>query len=489
MIKQLLKILLFVLLFAFISVIPVNAENSKNETAVINSEKVQHEQNGNEQSEFEEEIEHPLPAPFMVIPFAALLLMIATGPLFYHHFWEKHYPKVAFLLGSVTVAYYLFILHDTHSLLHTLEEYISFIALLASLFIASGGILIKVDKKATPMLNVIILLFGAVIANIIGTTGASMVLIRPFININKDRIKAYHIVFFIFLVSNIGGALTPIGDPPLFLGFLRGVEFFWTLTHVWYIWLPTIIVVAIIFYFIDARNNEGEDKDVTYSGKIEFNGLLNVGFLILILISVFLDPNVMSWVPDLHPLPFGIREMIMFAVCYLSYKMSNKDNLKQNEFDFEPIKEVAYLFIGIFATMIPALQLIAHEANVMGEQLNAGVFYWATGLLSGFLDNAPTYLNFLSAELGKFGLNVDDPLQVLQFELNHPIYLQAISVAAVFFGAMTYIGNGPNFMVKSISERAGIEMPSFFGYLIKYSIPILIPIFTIIWLIFFYGVE
>jgi Na+/H+ antiporter NhaD/arsenite permease-like protein len=429
---------------------------------------------------------HSLPNPWMVIPFALLLIAIATGPIFYHHFWEKNYPIIAMVLGAITVSYYLVILGDTHSLLHTLAEYLSFIALLASLFIASGGILIKIDRKATPMLNAGILLFGALIANVIGTTGASMLLIRPFMKINKDRIRPYQIIFFIFIVSNIGGALTPIGDPPLFLGFLRGVEFFWFISNIWYIWLPTILVITAIFYVIDSRYAK-KDDNIEYTGKIEFQGLKNIGYLLIILISVFIDPGIMSWVPSLAPLPFGIREIIMFSVCYLAYKSADERILKSNEFDFEPIKEVAFLFIGIFATMIPALQLIGEQAKQLGGQINAGDFYWATGILSGFLDNAPTYLNFLSAELGKFGMDVNSKTDVLNFELTHPLYLQAISVAAVFFGAMTYIGNGPNFMVKSISESAGVKMPSFFTYMIKYSIPILIPIFTLVWLIFYYG--
>lgn len=430
--------------------------------------------------------EDHLPSVFMVIPFIVLLGMIATGPLFYRHFWEKNYPAIAILLGLVTVFYYLILLNDTHSILHTAAEYLSFIALLSSLFVASGGILIKVDKKSTPWLNAGILLFGSVIANIIGTTGASMLLIRPFIKINKDRIKPYHIVFFIFLVSNIGGALTPIGDPPLFLGFLRGVEFFWVIGHVWYIWLPTILLITLIFVLIDSRNVSKVETDEKFSGKIEFRGMKNVFYLLVIVISVFIDPAIISWVPSLSPLPFGIREIIMFSMVIIAYQTADDDILKANEFNFEPIKEVAYLFLGIFATMIPALQLISHEANVLGEKLTPGIFYWATGVLSSFLDNAPTYLNFLSAALGKYGMDVTLPSEVSGFAQLHPIYLSAISVAAVFFGAMTYIGNGPNFMVKSISERSGIKMPSFFGYMIKYSIPILIPIFTIVWLVFYF---
>jgi Na+/H+ antiporter NhaD/arsenite permease-like protein len=194
----------------------------------------------------------------------------------------------------------------------------------------------------------------------------------------------------------------------------------------------------------------------------------------------------MSWVPDLSPSPIGLRELIQFSVVLLAMKTSDKEILKYNEFDVEPIREVAFLFVGIFATMIPALQLISHEANVLGDKLSVGVFYWSTGLLSGVLDNAPTYLNFLSAALGKFGLNVNNPADVKEFMAIDEIFLQAISVAAVFFGAMTYIGNGPNFMVKSIVERAGIRMPSFFEYIYKYSLPVLIPVFTIVWLVFYF---
>jgi Na+/H+ antiporter NhaD/arsenite permease-like protein len=429
------------------------------------------------------------PSPFLVIPFVVLLLMIATGPLFYHKFWDRHYPKVAIALGLITAGYYLVALRDDynmHALMHSVKEYLSFIALLGSLFVASGGIMIKVDKKSTPLLNIAFLAIGSVIANVIGTTGASMLLIRPFIKINKGRIKPFHIVFFIFLVSNIGGALTPIGDPPLFLGFLRGVPFFWTLFHVWYIWIPTILVVLAIFYVFDSQDlKKHKNDDVEeHTGKIEFKGLKNLAFLAIILISVFLDPNVLSWVPSLAPLPFGIRELIMFAVMYFSYTMANEDALRANEFDFEPIKEVAFLFIGIFLTMTPALQLIGQMAKENSDQLNDTLLYWATGSLSAFLDNAPTYLNFLSAAVGRFNLDINLVSDVREF-VTKDMFLQSISVAAVYFGAMTYIGNGPNFMVKSISERSGIRMPSFFGYMMKYSIPILLPIFIVVWFVFF----
>ena len=429
-------------------------------------------------------VEHELPQTFMVVPFIILLLMIATGPLFYKHFWEHHYPKVSVVLGAVVVLYYLFYLHNYHSLTHTLAEYISFIALLSSLFVASGGILIRVDRKSTPIANVIFLLVGAVISNIIGTTGASMLLIRPYIKMNRDRLQPYHIIFFIFIVSNVGGALTPIGDPPLFLGFLSGVPFFWVIQNVWHIWIPAVILILAVFYLFDMLNKKDVDV-VEYSGKIEFKGMKNLLYLLVIILAVFIDPAVIPGIPSLAPLPFGIREIIMFAIVFISYKHADPKILKDNEFDFEPIKEVAYLFIGIFATMVPALELIAHEANVLGDKLNQGVFYWATGSLSAVLDNTPTYMNFLSAAMGKYGLNVTVKSEVLHFVSVDNVYLAAISVASVFFGAITYIGNGPNFMVKSISERAGIEMPPFFTYVVKYSLPILVPIYGIIWFIFF----
>lgn len=423
----------------------------------------------------------------MIAPFVLLLAMIATGPLFYAHFWEKHYYKVAIALGLFVVFYYWFVMKDTEHLLHTLGEYISFITLLGSLFVASGGILIRVDKKATPFVNVMMLFIGAILANIFGTTGASMLLIRPFMNLNKKRLKPYHIIFFIFLVSNVGGVLTPIGDPPLFLGFLKGVSFLWFFGHAWFIWLPAVAVILAIFYFVDL-NNKSDKEDLTeYTGKIEFKGFKNLIYLALILGSVVIDPNVMSWVPSLSPLPFGIREIIMTAILIIAYKTADKKILEYNEFTFGPIKEVAFLFIGIFATMIPALQLVAYQAGIMKDSLTQGIFYWMSGGLSSILDNAPTFVTFLSGAMGRVGLDMNSKVQVQQFAAQYPVYLQAISVACVFFGANTYIGNGPNFMVKSIAESSGLKMPSFFGYIVKYSLPVLIPVFFVIWLIFFRG--
>lgn len=435
-----------------------------------------------------------------VIPFVLLLLMIATGPLFYEHFWHQNYPKVAVVLAGIVVLYYLFGLHNTHGPVHALAEYIQFISLLTGLYVASGGIMILIDRKASPITNVILLLSGAVLANLIGTTGASMLLIRPFIRLNKGRIKAYHIIFFIFMVSNVGGSLTPIGDPPLFLGFLKGVPFFWTLTNNISAWVFGLLLLAGMFYLIDYRFNkklklEELDLPTEYSNKTTIVGTRNFFWLAVVIGAVFLDPNVIEWMPaiDYHGQKFSfVREIIMLSVAYLSYKLASKKAIEGNEFNFEPIREVAFIFIGIFGTMMPALELVSNFASSPegAKMISHNTLYWGTGILSGFLDNAPTYLNFLTAAMASQGGNINNIADVTGYANgglfeNSIIYLKSISIAAVFFGAFTYIGNGPNFMVKSIAEGVGIKMPSFFGYIIRFSIPFLIPLFILTWLIFF----
>jgi len=433
---------------------------------------------------------------WLVIPFIVLLLMIATGPLFYEHFWERNFHKIAVGLALLVVLYYVFVLHNVHQPVHSLAEYVQFIALLAALYMASGGILIEIDKKSTPMANVFLLLGGALISNLIGTTGASMLLIRPFIRMNKDRIKAFHIVFFILMVSNIGGSLTPIGDPPLFLGFLKGVPFFWTLAHNWSAWILALGLLAIVFYWIDKRSvsRVSAVKTTTYSNKISMVGKRNFFWLLLIILSVFLDPNVLSWVPSI---PYGgqqisfVRELIMLSVAYFSFRFADPIALKGNDFNLYPIREVAFIFVGIFATMMPALELVgAYAKSAEGAALiNHNTLYWGTGSLSAVLDNAPTYLNFLAAAMASQGADINNTSQVRDFALDlydqSAFELMAISIASVFFGAMTYIGNGPNFMVKSIAEQNGVKMPSFFGYIIQFTLPILLPILFLIWLVFF----
>lgn len=482
----------FVFLFFVFAISSLFAQNNTatveiNDTVIVKKQTTTITQGSIQEHKPQEQ----LPPVFSVIPFASLLLMLATGPLFFRHFWEKYYPIAAIGLGALVTLFYIFVMHDWHSMYHSLTEYISFIALLGSLFVASGGVMIKVHKKPTPIINVLFLLFGALIANVIGTTGASMLLIRPFMRMNQDRMKPYLVVFFIFIVSNLGGGLTPLGDPPLFLGFLRGVPFLWVTSKVLLVWLIGITLVLTAFYFFDKKNTTDDDPGRLYNNSIEFKGWRNIGFLAIIIGSVFLDPNIFDWVPVLPFVPFGIRELLMFAVMFFSFKFANNEIHKVNEFNFEPIKEVAILFIGIFLTMVPALQHISNFARVNSELFTTSTIYWISGSLSSVLDNAPTYLNFLSAAMGKVGLDVDSVADVKKFvELNSQpgtgiIDLIAISVATVFFGAVTYIGNGPNFMVKSIAEQRGIRMPNFLEYVYKYSLPVLIPIFVFLWLLFF----
>jgi Na+/H+ antiporter NhaD/arsenite permease-like protein len=354
-----------------------------------------------------------------------------------------------------------------------------------------------------------------------------MILIRPFIRVNRYRIKPYHVVFFIFIVSNMGGALTPIGDPPLFLGYLKGIPFFWVAEHLWYKWAIGIVAVLAIFYVIDLMSFNKLPASVRHGAEGaeeegEASGVQNIFFIVVILVAVFIT----------NP-PF-VREALMVLAAVGSYFTTKKDIHKKNDFNFLPIKEVAILFLGIFATMVPALDWLELNATKIGIQ-TSGQFYWATGTLSSFLDNAPTYLNFLSAAIGLFvneeivkqvshlvqthgsdagqvvgpyaveikntfatlmkyhsdlvaaGYVPVDDINVSYLIGNHNIYIQAISIAAVFFGACTYIGNGPNFMVKSIAEQSGIHCPSFFGYITRYTLPVLLPIFVVIWLLFFYG--
>ncbi|MCR4433969.1 MAG: sodium:proton antiporter [Caldiserica bacterium] len=397
-------------------------------------------------------------------PFALMLLSIAIIPLINHHWWEKNYPFVAIFLGALGLVLYLTMFKDLEAVWHTALEYFSFISLIGSLFVVTGGILIRIEGVATPWLNALVLFVGAVISNFIGTTGASMLLIRPFLRLNKTRLKPYLVVFFIFLVSNIGGALTPIGDPPLFLGYLKGIPFFWLVEHVWFIWLFTIVLVLAAFLFFDFRNRKGLDEPA-FAGKrgVILLGKRNFLFLALIILAVFL--------------PTPVRELIMIGAAIASYSLTPHSIHQDHDFNFEPIKEVAILFFGIFATMIPALQYLETHAQSFGLH-SPGQFFWLTGSLSAFLDNAPTYLTFLSTAMGALGLDIHGLL------LQTPKDVVGISLGAVFFGAMTYIGNGPNFMVKSISDRAGVKNPTFLGYIVRYSLPVLIPIFVLVWFLF-----
>lgn len=412
------------------------------------------------------------------VPFILLLGAIAVLPLTNKHWWEKNFVFVSFGLSFLIAFHYMFQLKNAGVLIHTGFEYFSFICLIGSLFVVAGGIHINVKGQATPVLNSLFLFLGAILSSLIGTTGASMVLVRPWIRMNKYRLTAYHVVFFIFIISNIGGGLTPIGDPPLFLGYLRGVPFFWVLKNVWFIWLLAVGILTAVFFIFDAISHKKESLRIrrkeTVNEEWKFSGGYNIIFLIMIVGAVFIK----------HPR--FLREGIMLIAAGLSYLTTPKSVHESNDFDFGPIKEVAVLFIGIFVTMIPALEWLQKYAAQLGIK-SPGDFFWGSGVLSSVLDNAPTYLNFLSAAIGLSGVggSASENSSVAALLVGHSDYILAISVGSVFFGAVTYIGNGPNFLVKSIAEQSKVKTPSFFGYFFKYSLPILFPVFFLIWLIFF----
>ena len=403
-----------------------------------------------------------------VVPFAGLLLSIALLPLFAPALWARHYAKVCLAFGVPVAAFFL--LRAPRELLHTALEYASFLVLLASLFTISGGILLRGTLRGSAGVNSGILAVGALLANVFGTTGASMLLIRPLLRANAHRHRVAHVVvFFIFVVANIGGALTPIGDPPLFLGYLRGVPFFWTLRAMGLLWAVAVGLVIGVFYLVDLRaialDAAAADGPAPAAGNarvpLSMEGKINLPLLMVVIGAVFL------------PTPW--REMAMAAAAVVSVWKTPAKVREENEFTWHPIEEVAILFAGIFATMIPALLILKARGAELGVVTPAH-FFWATGMLSSFLDNAPTYLTFFSLAQGVGGTQtvagVSAPL------------LQAIGAGAVFMGANSYIGNAPNFMVKAIAEEAGVRMPSFFGYM-AWSCVVLLPIFFLLTLIFF----
>lgn len=417
--------------------------------------------------------ENPIIPIFVYLPFVVLLLLIAILPLFHCPFWEKNRNKgIITAILSIPIAWYLLI-HFPHELAGRLEEYLSFILLLASLFIISGGILVSGDLRATPKNNAIFLLLGAVLANLVGTTGASMLLIRPLFKSISERKHIYHIpIFFIMIVSNIGGSLTPLGDPPLFLGYLKGVPFLWTL-KLFPIWLVTIGLLLGLFYIWDTlcyRKEERVDRetDNRVTAPVRISGKINFLFLVVVIITILLQ------------IKSPYRELIMVIMILLSLTFTPRETRKQNGFTFHPILEVAILFAGIFITMAPLLILLDAKGAGLGV-VKPWQFFWLTGGMSSFLDNAPTYVSFaaLAESVTKAAGHHLPVVAGIREDL-----LIAISCGAVFMGANTYIGNGPNFMVKSIAEEQGIKMPHFFEYML-YSGAILLPVFLLLTLLFF----
>lgn len=421
----------------------------------------------------------PLDVPFWaVLPFALLLLAIAVLPAVMPHFWHRDRNKVIVtaLLALPVAGWLLAVGPASHweslaRLGHAVGEYASFLILLTALYTIAGGIVVRGDLPGTPFNNTLLLAVGAVLANLIGTTGASMLLIRPALRINQDRKYAGHVpVFFIFIVSNLGGLLTPLGDPPLFLGFLRGVPFTWTLT-LWPHWLLTNGLVLAVFYFRDRRAWAREEAAVRAvrlaRPAIRLEGwVIGVPLLVGVVVAILLR------------LPAPWTEIILLALTGTSVWRTPRALREANGFLWAPVLEVAILFAGIFVTMVPALAMLEERGKGLGVT-EPWQFFWLTGMLSACLDNAPTYVTFatLAAGGGDFGGLVGGPGEVL---------LRAVSCGAVFMGAMTYIGNGPNFMVKAIAEQAGWRMPSFFGYMANTG-SVLLPVFVVVTVVFFRG--
>ena len=404
---------------------------------------------------------------YSIVPFAAMLLAIAVCPLWTPHWWEPNRNKlvVACALGLPVAGFYA--ARHPHVLLETVQEYVSFMLLLTALYVIAGGIRLTGDLRATPLVNTTFLATGSVLASFLGTTGAAMLLIRPVLQTNHERTRVTHtVVFFIFLVANIGGLLTPLGDPPLFLGYLEGVPFTWTfrlLPH----WLFTVLLLLLIYFVWDSVEYGREPApalawDIAEREPLRLEGTLNFVWLAGVLLAVaFLRA---PW-----------REALILALTGLSLWQTPRAVHRANEFSPHPMIEVAVLFLGIFVTMIPALELLRTRGGALGVR-EPWQFFWATGTLSSFLDNAPTYLTFLA--LGQ-GLRLSDEV----VGVPHAI-LAAISVGAVFMGANTYIGNAPNFMVKAIAEATRVRMPSFFAYML-YSGGILLPVFAAVTWLFF----
>ncbi|WP_421915173.1 sodium:proton antiporter [Mesorhizobium sp.] len=448
--------------------------------------------------------EHSLPGGSMslwwALPFAGLLLSIATGPLLFHQVWEQHYGKIAALWAALVVlpmALAFGVPAASEAVLHALlTEYLSFIILLFALFTISGGILVAGNIHGTPLVNAGLLLVGALLASVIGTTGASMILIRPLIRANDNRpFNAHVVVFFIFLVSNIGGSLTPLGDPPLFVGFLRGVDFFWTTTNLFRETLFVGGVVLAVFLALDITLHRREGgapkiKDPTPDSKVRIRGLPNIpllaGVIAAILLSATWKPGVSVSIAGVSLEPQNLaRDVIILALAFISLAVSRKEYREANGFNWGPIAEVAKLFAGIFICIVPVVAILraGHEgalaplvALVTSTQgtPNDLAYFWLTGALSSFLDNAPTYLVFFELAGGD--------ARHLMTELAST--LAAISAGAVFMGANTYIGNAPNFMVYAIARQRGVSMPGFFGYMV-WSGLVLIPTFLVAGLLFF----
>ncbi|MCP4692940.1 MAG: sodium:proton antiporter [Desulfobacterales bacterium] len=435
------------------------------------------------------------------IPFACMLLSIAMFPLLAPNFWHHHFGKVSAFWAACLALPFLYVHRGLalYEILHIiLADYVPFIILLWSLYTISGGILLRGSLRGTPLVNTVMLIIGAALASWMGTTGAAMLMIRPFLRANDYRKnRTFMVVFFIFLVANVGGSLTPLGDPPLFLGFLHGVSFFWTFKL-----LPHMVLVAVIllviYFVLDSYHYKKEgakppdEDEVKEPLKLEgvYNFLFLGGVVGAVLMSGIVDWGDVNTLGVHRAVADWVRDGLLILMGVVSLIATPIKLREDNNFTWFPIIEVAYLFIGIFVTMIPCLLILkagpkgelAFLVNAVREPYH---YFWITGALSSFLDNAPTYLTFFNTALGSFYAGMTEAQAVPLLMTDSAIYLQAISAGAVFFGACSYIGNAPNFMVRSIAEEAGTPMPSFFGYILKFSLIFLVPCFVIVTLVFF----
>ena len=435
------------------------------------------------------------------IPFACMLLSIALMPLLLPNFWHHHFGKISAFWASAMAIPFLVAFKGgaVYEILHIiLADYVPFIILLWSLYTVSGGILLRGTLRGTPMVNTAMLVLGTILASWMGTTGAAMLLIRPFLRANDYRkSRTFMVVFFIFLVANIGGSLTPLGDPPLFLGFLHGVTFFWTFKLMPHMLLMAVVLL-VIYFFLDtyfyrkegavAPQESGDKQPLKLEGT--YNFIFLGGIVGAVLMSGIVDWGEITTLGIHRATQDWVRDGLLIALGGASLLATPTRLREDNDFTWFPIIEVAYLFIGIFVTMIPCLLILkAGPHGALAFLINAVEkpyhYFWITGTLSSFLDNAPTYLTFFNTALGSFYAELTEAQAVPLLMTERTIYLKAISAGAVFFGACSYIGNAPNFMVRSIAEEAGTPMPSFFGYILKYSLVFLVPSFVIVSLVFF----
>ncbi|MBX3373431.1 MAG: sodium:proton antiporter [Phycisphaeraceae bacterium] len=434
-----------------------------------------------------------------ILPFVLLLAAIAVMPLVprTRHWWEHNRNRflLSLTLSGATLLYIALVQGPAlvaPTLQHAIPgEYVPFIVLLFSLYVVTGGIHIQGGLTGTPLSNASLLAFGAGIASVVGTTGASMLLIRPLLRANRGRVRVGHtLVFFIFLVSNIGGTLLPVGDPPLYLGYLAGVPFFWTL-GLWKPWLLTCVVLLALYVAWDTvawRDERRRHPERTPPPRepLRAAGLWNVPLLVGVIGAVaFIEPSRPLPLLGVHPFPY-LRELVMLMLAAASLRFTPRPVREANGYSYAAIAEVAALFCGIFITMQVPIALLRSNADVLQSVLShPAQFFWSTGSLSSVLDNAPTYIVFF--ELGRLSPAGADVVALGEAGAKGAIpaaVLTAVSLGAVFMGAMTYIGNGPNFMVKAIAEQQGVRMPTFFGYVFRYSIPILVPVFALMSMLF-----